>query len=353
VKEQEVTQLAVSALKKCLGSVPEARVESARYDVPVSQDLTIDMVVRVCLRGERRTLIAEVKASGQPRRAREAIWQLRRILAHARYAAAYALFIAPSVSESTVRMCLEAGVGYLDLAGNCLINLPDLFIERSGADSGYKERGGTASLFSPKSSRVLRVLLSDAHRTWQVQQLAGTAHVSLGLASKVKQGLLDREWIAATATGVRMSRPEELLNAWAESYAYEKSTAVALYSLEGPAETESAIAAYCAERGIDYALTGFSGARLTAPRVRYTRATVYVAGEVDALAASVGLKRVETGANVLLLKPYDEGILFGAAERFGLRVVSPIQLYLDLRSMAGRADEAADELLHREIRPGW
>jgi hypothetical protein len=78
-----------------------------------------------------------------------------------------------------------------------------------------------------------------------------------------------------------------------------------------------------------------------------------VANGVAALAASVGLKRVETGANVLLLKPYDEGIYFGAVQRFGLRVASPIQLYLDLRSMAGRADEAADELLQREIRPGW
>jgi len=78
-----------------------------------------------------------------------------------------------------------------------------------------------------------------------------------------------------------------------------------------------------------------------------------VANGVDALAASVGFKRVETGANVLLLKPHDEGIYFGAVDRFGLRVVSPIQLYLDLRSMTARADEAADELLQREIRPGW
>ena len=353
VKEQEVKELAVSALKKCLGRVPEARVENARYDVPVSQDLTIDMVVRVRLRGEHRTLVAEVKANGQPRRAREAIWQLRKILEQTRYADASALFIAPSVSETTARMCLEAGIGYLDLAGNCLINVPGLFIERSGADAGYKEKRATVSIFSPKSSRVLRVLLSDVQRTWQVQRLAATAHVSLGLASKVKQALADREWIAATATGVRLSRPEELLDAWAESYTYRKNAAVDFYSLDGPAETESAIAAYCAERGIDYALTGFSGARLTAPRVRYARATVYVANGVDALAASVGFKRVETGANVLLLKPYDEGIYYGAVQRFGLRVVSPIQLYLDLRSMAGRADEAADELLQREIRPGW
>ena len=353
MKEQEVIELAVPALKKCLGSVPETRVENARYDVPVSQDLTIDMVVKVRFRGERLTLIAAVKASGQPRRAREALWQLRRILEQTRYAHASALFIAPSVSEGTARMCLEAGVGYLDLAGNCLINLPGLFIERSGADGGYKEKRGAVSIFSPKSSRVLRVLFSDVQRTWQVQQLAGTAHVSLGLASKVKQALMDTEWIAATGTGVRLARPEELLNAWAESYTYTKNTAVDFYSPDGPAETESAIAAYCAERGIDYALTGFSGARLTAPRVRYTRATVYVANEVDALAASVGFKRVETGANVLLLKPYDQGIYFGAVDRFGLRVVSPIQLYLDLRSMTGRADEAADELLQREIRPGW
>ena len=77
-----------------------------------------------------------------------------------------------------------------------------------------------------------------------------------------------------------------------------------------------------------------------------------MANGVDALAASVGSKRVETGANVLLLKPYDEGICFGVVQRFGLRVVSPIQLYLDLHSMASRADEAPTSSC-KEERPGW
>jgi hypothetical protein len=53
------------------------------------------------------------------------------------------------------------------------------------------------------------------------------------------------------------------------------------------------------------------------------------------------LKPVSSGANVTLIEPYDEGVLYGAREIERAPVVSPVQLYLDLTKTKGRGEEAA------------
>ncbi|MCE5190194.1 MAG: type IV toxin-antitoxin system AbiEi family antitoxin [Actinomycetia bacterium] len=102
---------------------------------------------------------------------------------------------------------------------------------------------------------------------------------------------------------------------------------------------------------MSYALKGFSGARLSSPRVRWV--SIYASSRVDSLALNTQLKPVDSGGNVLILKPYDEGVFNGSQVRYDLRAVSPVQLYLDVKSMAGRGEEAAEEILVRELRPSW
>jgi hypothetical protein len=43
----------------------------------------------------------------------------------------------------------------------------------------------------------------------------------------------------------------------------------------------------------------------------------------------------------------------GARPIDDLPVVSPIQLYLDLRSFRGRGQEAAEQILEEVIKPSW
>jgi hypothetical protein len=87
--------------------------------------------------------------------------------------------------------------------------------------------------------------------------------------------------------------------------------------------------------------------------VRYNRSTIYVESKIEDLANGMDLKPVETGGNVLLLKPYDDGVFQGSRILYDMWVVSPAQLYLDLQSMPGRGEEAAEEVLVRELRPSW
>ncbi len=54
-----------------------------------------------------------------------------------------------------------------------------------------------------------------------------------------------------------------------------------------------------------------------------------------------------------LLTPYDDGVFYATRDCEGIRVVSPIQLYLDLHSFRGRGEEAAKVLLDEVIAPQW
>ena len=87
--------------------------------------------------------------------------------------------------------------------------------------------------------------------------------------------------------------------------------------------------------------------------VRYQRSMAYVVGNPDDLAERLELKPVTSGANVNLIAPYDEGVLYGAETKGETRITSPVQTYLDLRQIKGRGEEAADFLKQQVIQPSW
>ncbi len=352
MKELELIEKFSEALEKCLDNVPRSAIDRVDREVRLTNGMVADLVVDLKVLGRRQRMLVEAKSSGQPRRAREAIDQLKRMLSDSRVSDAYPVFAAPYISEASARICRECETGYLDLVGNCGLAFDNAYVERVSPENTYKERRSRASLFSPKSSRVIRLMLGGS-RPWQVQQLAASAEVSLGLVSKVKKELVEREWILSTEDGIKLSNPEQVLEEWAQSYSYRNSDVAEYYTMASNDESEATVAGWCKENRVRYALTGFSGARMSSPRVRYNRSTIYVDSNPEVVAASTELKRVETGGNALLLKPYDEGVFQESRVLYGSRVVGPVQLYLDLQSMPGRGEEAAEEVLVRELRPLW
>ena len=65
------------------------------------------------------------------------------------------------------------------------------------------------------------------------------------------------------------------------------------------------------------------------------------------------LRRVPSGANVSLWIPRDQGVFYGLRDLEGIRTVSPVQIYLDLRALGGRGEDAARFLLDTNLRPQW
>lgn len=140
-----------------------------------------------------------------------------------------------------------------------------------------------------------------------------------------------REWIIEDKEGLRLTDPKALMAQWAENYTYRKNAVREFYSMKETDEIESALSKVCRDRGIQYAFTGFSGARRVAPTVRGQRVMAYVDSITEEFIRKVGLKEVPTGANVSLMIPYDEGVYYEARKIDSLKIVCPVQLYLDLK----------------------
>lgn len=334
-----------------LADVPLVRLSEKRKRKRRPSDAAPDLSIDVVAGGERRELIVEAKSSGEPRFIRGAIQQLQSHLPIS--TPAYGIVAAPYLGDRAQEICREARVGFLDLAGNCRLAFGSIFIERQGFPNPTVERRPLRTLFAPKATRILRVMLVEPKRGFQLQTLAKLAGVSLGLAFKVKQRLLDLDYASEERDGLRLTRPEDLLREWARNYNFGKHEAVECYAMGEVAETEHQLAAWCAEKRVPYAFTQFSGAVRVAPFARYLRSTAYVLTDPRTLAERLQWKIVPSGANVLLLRPFDDGVLYGSREVTGDRVVSNVQLYLDLANQGGRGEEASTFLLEQRLRPTW
>ncbi len=337
-------------LQDVLEAVPFARLKGWKREAQV-RGSEVDLVLDMTVAGARWGLLVEVKQSGEPRIIRLAGQQLRTLLSEKKKT--YGVVGAPFISPDTGEICKEAGIGFVDLAGNCRLAFGQVFIERQGFPNPKLERRPLRSLFAPKASRVLRVLLEDAKQTWKVQAMARQAQVSLGLAFKVKQRLLDLEYAREEDEGLRLIKPEELLRQWAANYSYLKSEALDCFATGDPPALEHALTAYCRQQRITYAFTLFSGAARVAPFARYSRGCAYAVCAAAILARELGWKPVDSGATFTILTPFDEGLLYGARQVNGDVVVSEVQLYLDLASYKGRGEEAAAFILEQRLRTRW
>lgn len=337
-------------LQGLLGKVPFIRIRGWQSDVRGGNSRP-NLALNIAVGSERWQISVEVKGSGEPRFIRTATQQLRAALFGKQRI--YPVVAAPYISESSGEICREAGVGFVDLAGNCRLVFSQVFVEYRNFPNPRLERRPLRSLFAAKASRVLRVLLDDVKRPWQVKTLALQAEVSIGLAFKVKQRLLDLEYGQERNKGLRMSKPEELLRQWAANYSYRKSEPLDCYGPGDPPELEEQLAHYCRSNDIQYALALFSAAARVAPFARYARGFSYVVTDPQGLAKGLGWKPVPSGANFTILRPYDDGLLYGVRKVGGDAVVSDVQLYLDLAGYKGRGEEAAQFLLEQRLRPQW
>ena len=348
--KQDIEKSAKTALLSCLSEVPFLKTIDIQKKY-CEKGAIADLTVKIELPGGIIQLIAEVRNSGQPRLAREAVNQMLRC--KDKVADAYYVFIAPYISQRAAEICQSEGIGYLDLSGNCLLSFDKVFIQKKGFPNLFKKKRDLKSLYAPKAERLLRVLLCNPGKKWKIKELAVESSVSLGQASNVKRLLFDREFMSGERGGFSLKEPAALLREWAENYDYRKNEVQEFYSLKSVADIENALAVYCNNRKIKYALTGFSGAARVKPEVRYQKAMAYVADlEKDAFSA-LSLKAVKSGGNLLLFIPYDDGVFYNSSEMNEVQIVSDIQLYLDLKGFRGRGEEAAEALYERIVEKAW
>jgi hypothetical protein len=180
-------------------------------------------------------------------------------------------------------------LGYFDLAGNALIDYGPIFVRVGGKTRRNPVQRKLKSLFSPRSSRILRVLLSNPQQRWLLRDLAKEAGVSIGLVSKVKDKLIELEF-ASDSRDVGVTKPSDLLDEWARNYSYSDNKIERYYSSLDPTDLEKQLGDAARWRGWRYALTMFSGASKIESFVRYNFASFYYSGSADEVSSHRSLK---------------------------------------------------------------
>src|ERR1035438_8580425 len=90
---------AANALEKLLAGVPAIKVKTLKVESP-EKDSVADIVASVDVSGQPHVLVCEVKANGQPRNVRNAVYQLMNYVAKAGKPAT-PILIAPYLSPAS------------------------------------------------------------------------------------------------------------------------------------------------------------------------------------------------------------------------------------------------------------
>ena len=255
------------------------------------------------------------------------------------------LVVARYLSEGTRARLRESGVNYLDLTGNLRIVVPKpgLFIETNGAsEDPDREERPARSLRGPKAGRIVRALM-DRQQPPGVRELAALTKVDAGYVSRVLS-FLDTEALVTRVGRGRMEAVDwpALLRRWAKEAPIDSRGQVRTY-LEP--RGFPALVARLAKSDEKYLVSGGLAAAAFAP-IAPTRLAIVWARDAAQAAARLALRPADTGANVLLIEPGDEGLFEGAARRDRVWYAAPSQVAADLLTSPGRGPAEGEELIN-------
>lgn len=212
----------------------------------------------------------------------------------------------------------------------------------------------TRNIFSRKASRIVRVLLIRPREGWTIKDLSKEAKVSLGFTHAVVMSLIDQKHVYRDELyKLRVVDPVKLIQRWAAYHSYMSMNTFLRYHI-----FEKNIDVFLSNmretNGLEYALTVLVGANVVAPYVRPTTIHFYIKQKEEAKSwvELLDLRPVETGGNVSMVLPYDEGVFYGVSQVAGVNVVSKVQLYVDLFNYPARGEEAAEMIL-RVLEKEW
>ena len=166
---------------------------------------------------ETQRFCIEVKANGEKR-----FVNIFMMMASQHHDDSCYVFMAPYISEASAKSIYENNLSYIDLSGNCYVLSKRMVIHFQGNENKYvekREKKNYLSKASSAASAIIRTMLSDIDRSWQVITLSKESNKAIGTVSNVKSFLRDRDWINDTSRGeFKLQNIKELLYAWAKDY---------------------------------------------------------------------------------------------------------------------------------------
>ena len=206
------------------------------------------------------------------------------------------------------------------------------------------------NVFADKASLVLRRMLREPGRKWVLRDFVRELGISLGLAQAVLEVIESRGYGERIKKGpesyATLTNPALVISDWVKVYNFERNTVRTFY-FPG---TDVLKRIKAALNGLPYALTLHSGANLLTSWVQTDEVHSYLEDDrpsqlLTHVRQLLGLKELVRGGNIHVVQPfYKKSVLYNAREIRGIRVVSNLQLYLDLFSFKPRGFEHAKRL---------
>ena len=265
------------------------------------------------------------------------------------------VLVAPYLSPQRQEICRKEEVGFIDLSGNVYLKFKSLFIERIGFPNKFPVKRQGRSPFSDKASLVLRALLSRGGRLWGIRELAQEIELDPGYVSRMAKEIEKRRYVKRIDSKLSLKSSDGILEDWVRSYNLKKNQLSGYFCMaESVDDILHRLRGLELPNDVQYALSVQAGANMVAPYSNFKEVHIYAKGakEVEMLEKRMNLKPVEQGGNLIIMRPYyRNSVFYGSRLVDGLRIVSDIQLYLDLYGYPLRGLEQAEYLLEKRIKP--
>jgi len=347
-------QILRATLAELTSRIPSEWETDVQYET-VSDRLRVDAVVTIkAPDGQSAELYVEVKRSLPLRDLGSMISQLERAIAgeqpNRQVAATVPLVVARYLAAPVRESLVARGVSYADATGNIRVQLerPALFLRDVGAQKDPWRGPGRpkGNLRGRSAARIVRALADfrPPYTVPELMKLAGTPSGNTYRAVEFieEQGLLTRE-DSGKITDVRW---RDLLERWSRDSDFASmagmTTCLAPRGLPGLIkELEDLRESSLAGR---FALTGSLAAARWEPYAPAKSAMIY-AERPDELIVLANLRRVDYGANVLIVPVNETAALERTQVMDGVEIVAPSQAAVDLLTSSGRGPEEGRALL--------
>jgi len=206
------------------------------------------------------------------------------------------------------------------------------------------------NIFADKASIILRKMLSDPEKKWVTRDFTGDDGVSLGMAQGALETMEKKGYVERVKRGpdsyALLTNKDKLISDWVAEYQFELNKVDTYYSPDK--NILSKLKDYLKDK--PYALTLHSGANLMTFFVATDQVYLYFcpddwSKDILELRQQLDLKELVRGGNVHIIRPYYKISAFYDAQTIkGYKVVSNLQLYLDLYNFRPRGREHAQHL---------
>jgi len=206
------------------------------------------------------------------------------------------------------------------------------------------------NIFADKATLILRRMINHPNRQWVVRDFTGPRGVSLGMAQGVLDTMEKLGYVERIKKGpdsyTILTDKERLINDWLKEYRFELNEIDTYYTARKSILKE--MRTYLNDK--QYALTLHTGANLITSFVRTDHVYLYFNShdrdkDVLEMRQRLDLKELVSGGNFHIIRPYYKSSIFIDIQKIkGYRIVSNLQLYLDLYNFRPRGREHAEYL---------